>query len=218
MHMPNYYPIYMNVQRRRCVVIGGGPPGEEKVTRLLDCEADVVVVSPELTGRLHSLARSGRITWIERGYEPGDIEGAVLAIVADTSDEGVNRRAAEEAEARNVPLNVMDVTHLCTFIAPSIARRGPVTVATSTNGRSPALARLFRERLTGSRLLEYADLAPLLSDVRSELMGKGMRVPPDQWQIAITEQLLDMVQAGRYDEARRMLMDGLVGAHVSADD
>lgn len=212
--MPNYYPIYMNVQRRRCVVIGGSPPGEEKVNRLLDCEADVVVISPELTDRLHDLAGSGRITWIDRGYEPGDLEDAVLAIVADTSDDVVNRRAAEEAGARNLPLNVMDVTHLCTFIAPSIAQRGPVTVATSTNGRSPALARLFRERLTDSRLLEYADLAPLLADVRSEVMGKGMRVRPDQWQSAITEQLLDTVQAGRYDEARRMLMDGLVSAHM----
>ena len=215
--MTNYYPIYMNVRSRRCVVIGGGGPGEEKVARLLDCEADVVVVSPDLTVRLHDLAESGRITWIERGYEPGDLEGAVLAIVADTSDDGVNRRAAEEGEARNIPMNVMDVTHLCTFIAPSIAQRGDVTVATSTNGRSPALARLFRERLTSSRLLEYADLAPLLSDVRSELMGRGMRVPPDQWQTAITEQLLDTVQAGRYDEARRMLLDGLV-VQASADD
>ena len=215
--MPNYYPVYMNLQGRRCVVIGGGPPGEEKVIRLLDCEGVVVVISPELTGRLQDLANTGRITWIARGYESGDLAGAVLALVADTSDDGVNRRVAEEAEARNVPLNVMDVTRLCTFIAPSIARRGPVTVATSTNGRSPALARLFRERLTGSRLLEYADLAPLLSDVRSELMDKGIRVPPDQWQTAITEQLLDTVQAGRYGEARRMLMDGLIGAHVSAD-
>ena len=209
--MPNYYSVYMNLQDRRCVVIGGGAIGEEKVLRLLDSEGEVVVISPEITDGVRALVDAGEVTWVQKGYERGDLEGAMLAIVADTSDQNVNKRVAEEAKDRNVLLNVVDVTHLCTFIAPSIARRGPVTVATSTNGASPALARLFRERLTDSRLLEYADLAPLLSDARSELMRKGTKIAPDHWQTCITEELLDMVQAGRDEEAKRTLMSSLLG-------
>ena len=141
----------------------------------------------------------------------------MLAIAA-TDDNSVNRRIVEEAEARNVLLNVVDVTHLCTFIAPSVARRGPVTVATSTSGASPALARMFRERLISSRLLEYADLAPLLSEARTELMSKGVKVAPDHWQTCITEELLDMVQAGRNDVAKRTLMSDLLNGHVAGND
>mgnify|MGYP002020853095 CR=1 FL=1 len=95
---------------------------------------------------------------------------------------------------------------------------GPVTVATSTSGASPALARMFRERLTTSRLLEYADLAPLLSEARTELMSEGIKVTPDHWQTCITEELLDMIQAGRDDEAKRTLMSDLLNGHVAVND
>ncbi|MCH8205652.1 MAG: bifunctional precorrin-2 dehydrogenase/sirohydrochlorin ferrochelatase [Chloroflexi bacterium] len=215
--MPNYYPVFINVKDRRCVVIGGGAIGEEKVRRLLECDGGVVVVSPEVTPGVRELADAGEVTWFRREYQPGDLEGAILAIAA-TDDNSVNRRIAKEAEERNVLLNVVDVTHLCTFIAPSVARRGSVTVATSTSGASPALARMFRERLTASRLLEYADLAPLLSEARTELMSKGVKVAPDHWQTCITEELLDMVQAGRSDEAKRTLMSDLLNGHVAASD
>jgi len=108
------------------------------------------------------------------------------------------------------------VTHLCTFIAPSVARRGDVTIATSTGGASPALARKFREELSHSRLLEYADLAPLLSDARAELKRTGARVEPDHWQTCITESLLDMVQAGDTERAKETLMAQLLqGATVA---
>ena len=85
-----------------------------------------------------------------------------------------------------------------------------MTVATSTGGASPALARTFREKLESSRILEYADLAPVLSDARAELRRKGLRVPPDHWQACITEELLDTVQAGHADRAFDALMEGLL--------
>ena len=122
------------------------------------------------------------------------------------------RRISKEAEERNVILNVVDVTHLCTFIAPSVARRGEVTVATSTGGASPALARTFREKLESSRILEYADLAPVLSDARAELRRRGLRVSPDHWQACITEDLLDTVQSGHSKRAYDTLLEGLLAA------
>ena len=124
--MPPYYPVFLDIRGRRCVVIGGGELGEEKVDRLVDYGADTVVIAPQLTENLTGMAGRGEITWIDRGYRDGDLEGAFIAIVADASDSEVNEAVSAEAGERNVPLNVNDVTHLCTWIAPrrGQARRG----------------------------------------------------------------------------------------------
>ena len=178
--MPLYYPVFLDLRGRRVVVIGGGEMGEEKVTRLLPYGAQVVVVSPDVTDEVTGLAEDGQIEWIKRPYRRGDLEGAFIAIVADTSDDAVNRAVSEEARERNVPLNVADVTDLCTWITPSVARRGEVIVATSTGGASPALARRFREILNGEcrlesrhELMDFADLAPLLSEARLQVARQG---------------------------------------------
>jgi len=175
----------------------------------LECDADVFVISPEVNPHVEDLASSQQISWDKREYHQGDLEGAFIAIAA-TDDNTVNRQIAKEAEDRNVLLNVVDVTHLCTFIAPSVARRGEVTIATSTGGASPALARTFREKLTTSRILEYADLAPILAQARAELVQRGVKVVPDHWQIQITDGLLNLVQSNKSDEAYKILMDGLL--------
>ena len=177
--LPRYYPVFIDVNKRRCVIIGGGNIGQEKVEKLLECDADVFVISPEVNPHVEDLASSQQISWDKREYQQGDLEGAFIAIAA-TDDNTVNRQIAKEAEDRNVLLNVVDVTHLCTFIAPSVARRGEVTIATSTGGASPALARKLREELSGSARLpsrhgamEFADLAPLLSRARGARQRRG---------------------------------------------
>ncbi len=213
--MPAYYPAFIDVKKRCCVVIGGGNIGEEKVVKLLDCDASVVVISPEVNEGVSSLADDDRIVWHKREYQAGDLEDAFIAIAA-TDDNKVNRAIAEEAKERNVLLNVVDVTHLCTFIAPSVAIRGDVTVAASTGGASPALARKFRELLDGSPiesshpLMDYAELTPLLADVRSEIRSKGITLATDHWQACITDNLLETVLDGRYGEARSALLDDLM--------
>ena len=213
--MPAYYPVFIDVRDRTCVVVGGGNIGEEKVSKLLDCGAKVLVISPEVTERVRNLVDDDNVTWTQRGYRPGDLKGAFIAIAA-TDDSKVNERIAAEAEERNVLLNVVDVTHLCTFIAPSVVRKGDVTIAVSTGGTSPALARKFREELSRSPLLDLADLTPLLSDARAELKKIGAKVDPDHWQECIDEDLLHMVQAGRMEEARETLMSNLLGRSLAA--
>ena len=208
--MPRYYPAFIDVRGRRCVVIGGGALGEEKVVKLLECDACVVVIAPEVTPTIKDLAAEGKVEWLKRHYSPGDLAQAFIAI-ASTDDDDLDRQIYAEAEERNVLLNVVDVTHLCTFIAPSVARRGEVTVATSTGGASPALARTFREKLESSRILEFADLAPLLARGRAELRHRNLRVAPDHWQSCITEELLDIVQAGNETAAYELLISGLLG-------
>ena len=207
--MPRYYPAFIDVRDRDCIVIGGGAMGEEKAIKLLECGARVRVISPSVTSSVKDLESQGRLTWTQRHYRRGDLERAFIAIAA-TDDDAMNRQIAREAEERNVLLNVVDVTHLCTFIAPSVARRGEVTVATSTGGASPALARTFREKIEHSRILEYADLAPLLSDARAHLKRERLKVSPDHWQDCITEELLDIAQSGPTQEAYDKLMCGLL--------
>lgn len=214
--MSAYYPVFLDIRARRCVVVGGGALAEEKVERLEDYGANTVVIAPELTQKLQEMAVQNEIVWINRGYRDGDLEGAFIAIVADTSDALVNKAVSTEATARNVPLNVNDVTHLCTWIAPAVVKRGDVIVAASTGGASPALARKFREELngtsrTGSRheVMDYADLAPLLTEARQELLRDGIRVKPDHWQACLGDDLVDMVHEGRNEEARSALMERL---------
>lgn len=215
--MPAYYPVFLDLRDRRCVVIGGGDLGQEKVDRLLEFGAKVVVVSTEMNDALAEAVDGDRLTWTQRGYRAGDLEGAFIAIVVDTSDRAVNQAVYDEAKERNVPLNVNDVTHLCTWIAPAIVQRGDVIVAASTGGASPALARRLREELSGTaptvsrhKAIEFADLAPLLSEARGDLSRKGIRLDPDHWQTCITDELVDLVQAGKPEEASRVLMSCLM--------
>ena len=202
--MPRYYPIFLDVQERKAVVFGGDDEAERKVRYLIECGANVTLVSPEyeLTTGLQELTNSGSLDWSSRGYRPGDLEGAWLAIVADTSDDETNRAIHEEARARNVVLNVMDVTNLCTFIAPAIVHRNDVTVAVSTAGTSPALARRLRERMSdsqGCRCLEWADMGPIFADVRADVRARRVPVTPDDWQDSMTDDLLERFGSG--DEA-----------------
>ena len=214
--MPAYYPVYLDLRGRRCVVVGGNDVAEEKLARLVDCGADIVVIGAEATERISDMAAAGEIEWVRRGYRSGDLDGAFIAIVADTDDTAVNAAVSEEARERGIPLNVADVTDLCSWIAPAVVRRGEVTVAVSTGGASPALARRFREQLSGTNrvptrygVMELADLAPLLSEARAELARRGQRVQVDHWQACLTDELVGLVQSGQYSRAKELLTTDL---------
>ncbi len=221
--MSRYYPAYLDLTGKRCVVIGAGVVAERKVTQLLASGADVTLVSPTATEEIDRLATERKLRWIRRDYAKGDLAGSLLAIAA-TDDESVNREVHAEAEREKTLLNVVDVTPLCGFIAPSIVERGPVTVAISTAGTSPALARKMRELMNGDqdpphydhqafcRCMEWADAAGVLGDVRSELRSRDATVPPEAWQAAMDEELLEMVESGRGAEAKARLLDTLLAS------
>jgi|GEM_PF-443956 precorrin-2 dehydrogenase/sirohydrochlorin ferrochelatase len=189
--MAPYYPAFLDLKERSCVIIGGGQIAEGKIASLLECGAKIKMISPEVTSEVQGMADAGILRLEKRKYQEGDLEGAFLAIAAITTDDNlVNRTIAEEAEQRNVLLNVADVTHLCTFITPSVVNKGDVTVAISTSGLSPALARKLREELQGDPVLNYADMAPMLSEVRLELRKEGKVVLADHWQMCLNQELL----------------------------
>ncbi len=160
-----FYMACLRVAGRRCLVVGGGAVGLEKVEGLLTCGAAVTLVCPEAHPALAELAREGSIEWLERGYEPADLEGAFLVIAA-SGDSEVNIAVHEHAEARAMLVNVVDVPPLCNFILPAVVRSGPLAIAISTAGASPALAKRMKREIAEQYGEPYARLALLLNDAR----------------------------------------------------
>lgn len=219
--MPRYYGIYLDVQERLGIVFGGDAhEGERKVKYLLECGAKVKLFSlgDEISPVLREKADANEIEWIDRKYQPGDLAGGWVVIVADTSSMEINEAISKEAAERNILLNVMDVTPLCTWIAPSLIQRNEVTVAVSTAGSSPALARRLRERMSAPecQCLRWASMGPLLADVRMEQRSRDLKVTPSQWAQSITDNMLDIFEDGEADKARAMLIEALE-AHDSAN-
>jgi siroheme synthase-like protein len=160
-----FYIACLRLTGRRCIVVGGGDIGLEKVEGLLACDGDVTLVAPEAHPGLVSLASEGSIRWERREYEEGDLEGALIAIAA-TNDTDVNIRVFDDAERRAMLVNVVDVPPLCNFILPAIVRTGPLAVAISTAGASPALAKRMKREISELFGEPYATLAVLLNDAR----------------------------------------------------
>ncbi|HET9721179.1 MAG TPA: bifunctional precorrin-2 dehydrogenase/sirohydrochlorin ferrochelatase [Solirubrobacteraceae bacterium] len=160
-----FYIACLRLSGRRCLVVGGGEIGLEKVEGLLACGADVTLVAPEAHPALAELAREGSIRWEQREYCAEDLEGCLIAIAA-TGDTDVNIAVFNDAERRSMLVNVVDVPPLCNFILPAIVRTGPLAVAISTAGASPALAKRMKREISELFGEPYADLAILLNDVR----------------------------------------------------
>ena len=208
--MTNFYPVFLNLTGRRCVIIGGGQIAEGKITKLLDSGAKIIVISPDATQGILAYAKRGDIEFNLRKYEVGDLQGAFLVIAA-TNDRVVNQEIFEEAEELGVLLNAVDDMPRCSFIAPSIVERGPVTIAISTGGASPALARKLRETLTGSHDLDWTDATSVLSKARQVIKDKQVAVDPQRWQCCMTPELLNLARSGREDEAVELLLNSLLG-------
>ena len=161
----NLYIACLNLTGRRVLVVGAGPVGLEKIEGLLACDALVKVVALNAVPEVLELAASGRLELVERGYETADLEGRLL-VVAATSDTELNTRIYRDAEERAMLVNIVDVPALCNFILPAIVRRDFLTVAVSTAGASPALAKRMRREAAALFGPEYVQLAVLLDGVR----------------------------------------------------
>lgn len=154
----NYYPIYLNLKNKQCVLIGGGTVGYRKALKLIEAGADLTIISPALCSELMSLACDNKFTHINRRYQSGDLDNAFIAITA-TNDESLNAIISKEAIC---PINAVDMPEYCTFILPSIIQKGDLNIAVSTSGVSPALARTLRlqiedyiEKIYSNRLEKY---------------------------------------------------------------
>jgi precorrin-2 dehydrogenase/sirohydrochlorin ferrochelatase len=192
-----YYPAILDIAGRRALVVGAGKVGEGKVAGLVNAGAAVKVVSLTATPQVKSWAEEGKIELELRRYESSDLDGRFLVIAA-TEDNDTNVSVFEDAERRQMLCNVVDVTHLCNFILPSIVRRGDLAIAVSTGGASPALARRIRISLSECYGDEYAVALELLGSLRAEL--KARYPAPDERKVIfermVYSELMDLIRAG----------------------
>ena len=210
-----YYPIFVRVVGRECLVIGGGAVAARKVESLVNAGAAVTVISPELPPEITDLAAAGQVTHHRRCYQRGDLRGFFLAY-AVTADVAVQTQIAAEATAAGVLLNVVDVPQLCTFIVPSVMKRGDLVIATSTSGTSPALARRIRQDLEHSFGPEYDAALRLLGRLRESFRARGVPAVERQRMFGtlVDSELIDYLRRGQHAAVDELLAT-TVGAGVS---
>ena len=205
MGLGTYYPIFMDLNNQSVLVVGGGNVALRKVKTLIEHEANVRVISPQIVSELQALIDDKRCVWIAREYESGDIQDAVL-VFSCTEKEEVNARVANDARLANRPVNVVDDPEKCTFIVPSIMKRGDLTIAVSTGGSSPMVARQVRaelEELYGDEMAEYL---ALLRSWRPKVKEK---LPPEKrqlfWELVTDGQVRSIIKAKRLAEAKGVI-------------
>jgi len=197
------YPVSLDLQGRRCVVVGGGTVAEHKVQGLLEAGADVNVIAADPSGALRALANSGDVLLVARPYEPGDLAGAFVVIAA-TDDRRLNGRVFAEASERGVLCNAVDDVEHCHFAAPAIVRRGDLTIAIGTGGKAPALARRLRVELERQFGEEWGQLIEILAEARARVIGSrdvDFATWAARWQAALGGDLLGKVRAAQLSEA-----------------
>lgn len=205
-----FYPIFLDLKGRSCLVVGGGEVAERKVGGLLEAGAKVTVISFDLTPRLTAWVQEGKVLHQPRRYRSGDLREHDLAFAA-ADDDAVNRSVFEEARRAGVWVNAADDPAHCDFILPSVLRRGHLVVAVSSGGTSPALSRAVREELEGYLSDEYAVLSEIAAEVRQKLKGRAARPGPEAWSRALDNGFRRLVREGKRAEAREYLLRRLGG-------
>jgi len=203
-----YYPLFLDISRRRCVVVGGGKVAERKIERLLACGARVEVIGKILTPALAALKENGRIVHHETDYEEALIRGAFLVIGA-TDNDVVNGRIAGDARALEILVNIVDEPTRCDFILPSIVERGALSIAVSTGGKSPALAKKLRMELDALYGPEYAILLEIMGKLREKMIAEGRSSAEnrERFEAVVTSEILDHIRAERWKEIKALIME-----------
>ena len=194
------YPVSLVVAGRRCVVIGGGAVAARKAAGLVAAGAAVTVIAPDI----HPDIRALEVELVERPYQSGDLDLAWLAMAA-TNDPEVNRQVHADGQAARVWVNAADEPESCAFTLPAVLRRGPVTVAVSTGGHSPALAGWLRDQVAGLLGPEIGMLAEMLSEARDRLQAAGRSTEELDWRRALDSDMLDLIRTGQVAQARERL-------------
>jgi precorrin-2 dehydrogenase / sirohydrochlorin ferrochelatase len=203
-----YYPIYLSITNKKCVVAGGGEVGERKVERLVACGAQVVLTSRELTPVLEKMKGEGRLEHIDTDYDESCLAGAFLVIGATDKSE-INARIYRDAKERNILVNIADDPTKCDFILPALLERGDLVVALSTGGKSPALAVKLREDLEALFGPEYETFLEIMGKVRAMLLAT-QRSSEDNKKVftaLVESDVLRLIKEKNWEEARRRIHD-----------
>lgn len=193
-----FYPVFLNLNNQKCLVVGGGKVAERKVISLLECGAQVKVVSPEITEKLQELVASKSIVHICREYCSQDLESAFLVVSATASEE-LNKKISQECRERNILVNVVDDPDKCSFIVPSVVRRGDLAIAISTSGKSPALAKKIRQELETHYGREYEEFLEIMGEVRKKLLSEvsSQERRKEIFTKLVQSDILDLLKSGK---------------------
>lgn len=206
------YPVNLNLSGRRCLVVGGGRVAERKVSALLESGADVTVLSPELTTTLSSWVSQGRVNHRPKFFDKGDAAGYLLVLCA-TDSPAINEQAAMEAKQYGALVNVADIPALCDFTLPARLQRGRLSIAVSTGGQSPALARELRNELAGKYGPEYADYLEIAARLRREWQencaSSDERCQRWDEMKGFDPEVLELLRQGRKEEAEVRFRHGI---------
>jgi uroporphyrin-III C-methyltransferase / precorrin-2 dehydrogenase / sirohydrochlorin ferrochelatase len=201
-----YFAAFLDLLNKKVVVVGGGKIATSKVRALLPCRPQpLLVVAPRASAVIRRAADAGQLRWLQRDYAPADLAGAALTFGA-TDDRDLNARVAAEARQLGIPVLAVDDVPNCDFIAPALVRRGDVTLAISTSGRSPAMARRTRERLERALPAYWGDLLDIAAAARERLGATRSLIAPDRWQTALDGEVELLAESGALAEATEALL------------
>lgn len=214
-----YYPVFLDIEERPVLIIGGGEVCARKAETMLRYGGKVTIVSPAFTDEIERWASDGKVTLRRKRYEIDDLEGAAI-VIASTDDPCINARIARDCRRRKLPVNVVDVTHLCEFIVPAIVESGSIQIAVSTGGKSPALARTLKEDLKRAVGPEYAEVNDVLGTLRA---GAKKTLPTDVdrkrfFDGILAAGILDMLRNGRRAEAYETIARACAAAGVPVSE
>ncbi|MBA3035042.1 MAG: bifunctional precorrin-2 dehydrogenase/sirohydrochlorin ferrochelatase [Desulfobacterium sp.] len=205
-----YYPVNLDIKDRQCIVVGGGDVGTRKVLTLLECSAFVTVVSPVASNTLLNLADRGSITLKKRSYVESDLHGMFLVICA-TDNDMLNRQVSVDAQKLNMLCNVADRPEACNFILPAVVKRGDLTIAVSTSGKSPAFAKKIRKDLEKQYGDEYAQFLKLMGAIREKLLNTKHEPEAHKhlFEELIDRDIIQMIRKGNVDKLNSALFEVL---------
>lgn len=200
------YPINLKLDRKPCLVVGGGQVAERKIQALLDAQAMVTVISPVLTPALVNLYTDGKIKWEQRAYSVADAKGYCLVISATDHDE-INQSVARDCQDLNILLNVVDDPDKCNFFVPAVVNQGSLCISISTEGKSPMLAGRIREQLEQQFGPEYAEFIDLLGELRPRVMHQvdDIKQRREIFAEIVTSDILDLLRKERKDEVKERI-------------
>jgi precorrin-2 dehydrogenase/sirohydrochlorin ferrochelatase len=210
-----YYPAFLDLRGKKVLIVGGGSVARRKVETLLECGAVVDLAARVLTPELKGHVDEGRIRFLGEEFREEQVEGAFLVIAA-TDDPELNRQVSLSARQRGIPVNAVDQPSDCTFIVPSVLRRGDLVIAVSTSGKSPALAKQVREELEERFGEEYEPYLDLMGRIREEVLSRSLPAKEREeiFRSLVRSDLLDAIRAG--DRERIALrLEGILGSDLS---
>jgi precorrin-2 dehydrogenase/sirohydrochlorin ferrochelatase len=213
-----YYPLFLDITDRRCVVVGGGDVAERKVERLLDSGASVVVVGKTLTPGLETMKKEGRINHIDADYDQAFINNAFLVIGATDRDD-VNAEISRDGREKGILVNIVDDPDKCDFVLPSLLKQGDLLIAISTGGKSPALAKKLREEMEQLFGTEYRTLLEVMGQLREKLVVKGRSSDENRrlFESVVHSDILQHIKDKSWEKVKKIIYD-ITGENIKVGD